>query len=210
MSSRPVNMIVAHMGYAEDSFAGSFIVMSRADEPFETPLEALNDLAHCFLLKYCQEENLFSKQRECCREFKQRAQPEDERCPKCGNKLGVKALDFSGLCAFIYEHHTRTMDGYGDPLGELGPWDEFVSIRDILGTPADQIIELAPNAERIIPLALRGNEFDAPRHPWHPHAEALRLGVKNYWEGHDWIENDPEDFDDFARILESYRASNPK
>ena len=197
-------MIVARMGYAESSYASFLVFRNRSEEAFESRIEALGNLAHCFLNKYLDEYGGRVFPKDCCIKFRERSEPDDERCPKCGSSLKGPPLDLERVAGFIGGHLIQPMDGYGDSLSDLGAWDEFVGVKDIHEVPLEEILVLNPYAERIIPLALKGDEFDGPEHRHHRVASKLHQGVEEYWAGHGWIEQDPKDREHLAKILEKH------
>jgi hypothetical protein len=186
-------------------------VRNASDEPFPSAVAALENLAHCMAIKWVEDSDMSrNSPRPCCVEFQRRAEPGDRSCPKCGRILAQQPLDLEAFEDFVHGHHTGQMAmGYGEALSEFGPWDEFVGVSDILDVPGEQILVLAPYGERLVTLALRGDEFDDPDHRCHGVAEALKEGVEDYWAGHGWVEDDPDDREAYAKILEGYRAKKP-
>jgi len=203
------NMIIARMGYAESSYASFLVFVNQAEEGFESPLEALQTLVHSFFVKYVEEYGPRLLPKACCLKFRERAEPEDKRCPTCGSKLQGPHIDLEQFGYFIHGHLTQPMDGYGQTmLNEIGPWTEFASMNEILKVPPEEVIDIGIYAERVMPLALRGDELDDPEDEYHSLAGALRGGVKEYWASHDWIADNPETREDFEKILEKYRLAS--
>lgn len=201
--------IVCHFGYVEESYASFMAFLNRAEDgPFPNAVEAVQSLAHCFLIKYLDMHGDRLRPKQCCLEFRKRAQEGDVMCPRCGRSLRVRPLDLDQFGAFIGSHVFQTMDGYGAELLEIGPWTELVTIAGLLEVPRGQILEIPENAEVAIPFALDGTELDDGDHIFHDFAADLREGVREYWKTHPWVHEPPEDRDDLERFYEQYRISS--
>jgi hypothetical protein len=186
--TQKTSVIVMRMGYAESSFASLMIIKSGLI--FDTAIEAVNNLAHCLLLKFAGEREL--EESRCCATFRLRAMEGDKRCPSCGKLISpaIGMIDFSD---FVWSQAFREMgNGYGESLGEFGPWDEFSLLSDIISTPADQILDIDSYAERVVPMALTGAEFDDPECPYNYLAAALCSSVERYRRerGHGYLGQD--------------------
>jgi len=84
------------------------------------------------------------------------------------------------LEGFIIDKALQNMDSYGENLEEFGPWDEFLYVRDLFRIPPNEIIEITVYAERVILLALTGNELDNSDHKYHNFSEEYKNSVKEY------------------------------
>lgn len=200
-------LIAAHFGYAEDQHPAVMLYLWENDEAFATPLHALADLAYAFLIKFIDEQQLRRDRKSCCVEFIGRATPNDQFCPVCRRSILAPPLDLESFGSYVRDISTRELDGYGEPLRDMCPWTEFPTLADVMAVPREEAVEIPAYAERVIPLALRGDEFDDPEHGYHEHADILRQGVDIYWQSRPWVEGDPETRDDLERILETYRVS---
>lgn len=198
--------IVCHFGYVEESYASFMAFLNRAEDgPFPDAVQAVQNLAHCFLIKYVEDYGSDVRPRECCVEFRKREQEGDRVCPKCTRRLEVRGINLEHFATFISSHIGQTMDGYGDALMEIGPWTEFVSVADLLEVPREEIIEISENAEVAIPFALDGTEFDDEDHVCHDLAAELHKGVEEYWKEHPWVHRAPRSREDLEQFYEQYR-----
>jgi hypothetical protein len=82
---------------------------------------------------------------------------------------------------------------------------------EILKVPREEIVEFHERAEALLPLALKGDEFDAPEYVYHELADSLRDAVKEYWTDHPWIPHEPSDHADLGRVIdEHYRLKGTR
>jgi hypothetical protein len=197
-----------HMGYVEGSIASVMICKNLCeDEDFETAEEAIRSLAKSWLLKYAYQE--FPSQKKCC-EKPQEQKEGANFCSNCGQSFKRTHTHFHYLMEhfsnWISEQGSLIMDEYGDSLLEFGPWNEFVTIKEVLQEPPSQIIEIADFAERIITLCLKGDEFDSEDCSFHWLSSELKSSVENYSRNNSWIYSN-FGHSTLSELLESYRLS---
>ena len=166
------SVIIAHMGYAESGFASFMTFRYTGENPPETGIDAVTDLAKAFLSKY-----LF-----------------DDSTPN--NRF--RADDFS---YYIRSHNSWENDEIGDMLEGHGFWSEYNSFQDLLNFPRDQILEIPFYAERVLVKSLTGEELDEDNNPFHDLASKFKEEIQNFRKGF-WTYDDSKTREELASFIE--------
>jgi|GEM_PF-3540380 len=161
------NLICMTMGYVESAHTAT-LFFDNHGPPFERGIDALQDLAHGFILKYADELLQSSTPyRDCCKKA------DSEYCPECGSQLRVK-FDLEEFQSWLFALNGGTSDDWG---GELPcQWWPWPNLEEILQHPKHEILYFPEHGEQMIVRALQGDEIsDLPGYK-----EELDQYWKNY------------------------------
>lgn len=208
--TKPVDLILLRMGFAEDSYASFMAIFNQGDESFPSGIEALENLAHCLFLKFLEDQPPWDYPNRCCKEYKKRSVSSDRYCPTCGSQLG-HIFHLDEFTSYLVElPRLPVCGGYGEPLEAYGPWTEFAPFRDLRSVPLEHTIDLQSSAEVILTMALYETMLDGDEGVSDDMRQMFRDAFKRFWESPPRIPygGDLKTREELAELLEtSYRAS---
>lgn len=163
MADRRLRFIMMSCGYVENSAVSWLIYQCNflGKDSYSSYKEAITDLALDLYSKYYDEclstyENRYSVyMKDCCRKSLI-ADKEAKFCSSCGGRLLDKTFDADEFMEYVCNLHNTTCDSYGDAEDTSTrnlTWYPFWGT-DFIGTPKEEVICIAENAEVVLLDAL--------------------------------------------------------
>jgi len=179
----PTTLVAVTCGYVESSYCSWLFF--RAFEPFDTGIDALQNLAHGLLLMYVEDGHVRSQldKKRCCKEFLERKQEGDQYCPVCRSQIGP-SFDLEHFQQWLCSKHHDTADDWGGEFDGVCQWWPWPTLDEILNTPQDQILSIPEHGEIKLSMALRGDEL--------PNNADYVREINDLWKG---IQNSTDDWD---------------